>query len=678
MLPTPWDRAALRSRVPSDAESYHTSNATSTPNAPQQYLEAPTRSSYMRHTISQSLQEPRSPSWLPPSPPSGRDCPSLTHRQRAATNASLDERGAIWPQDDSGYSVRGMVSSHSAQTQSGWDEYSRSSRASSLSHSSHTPVKLDPEQQELYLRRRADSAASMQERLAIAAAERTALTDQAEWEQVEYNYAPRARARADAGTYQWGNLLPPRSRQTSFHAYGADPTSVGRYDPSGAPSLYPNRSPMAPAEPASQMSRSPVPDKPAATRNQCELCGAKSSLLTILYPCEHRACSFCMSSGLNQVSTSPPRPHACSACGARVEDIGIDKEGLTLSNWAQNLASTPSTPSGKVSHAHSASDDQSTDKSSLVSPDLSLDSGSARLVSNGGTLNAQLHTPRTSDGIQPDTKTLASQYNVKNIESLVSEMKLVPHGVQDGSSSPHHTDEADEEPCTLATLSVVRVDNIPWTTTIASVLSWIPEELGVLPPATLVVQPVHIPIDVANGKTSNACFIECATRRAAMRLIRHRNNSRLCGRPVSLIHSKYQDLLNEIFPARVQTSSLALGGVLSDTRPGQPAFDAKTSRFFTPKHLDHLTNLARYSSQQLKDPVMPIEYITSMLCLLPSCLSADQASLLTNAVQCTYHASYAFWLFSDSIYRSMRSGYPLFRPSVRLSACTDLETTNNH
>lgn len=86
---------------------------------------------------------------------------------------------------------------------------------------------------------------------------------------------------------------------------------------------------------------SDAPHQANKSKNECELCGAKSSLLTTLFPCCHRACSFCMSSGLNQVSTSPPRDHTCAACGTHVDDIEIDKSGLHLSGWASRVTSSP-------------------------------------------------------------------------------------------------------------------------------------------------------------------------------------------------------------------------------------------------------------------------------------------------------------------------------------------------
>ena len=80
---------------------------------------------------------------------------------------------------------------------------------------------------------------------------------------------------------------------------------------------------------------------------------------------------------------------------------------------------------------------------------------------------------------------------------------------------------------------VVRLDNIPWKLTHRDVLAWLPKPVEkILPSTETVAQSVHIPIDVVSGKTSNCCFVECRDKEQAMRLVRHRNNARLLGRPV--------------------------------------------------------------------------------------------------------------------------------------------------
>lgn len=704
-----WDRPsseATHHGATPDTNAYRGYDSlTDTPN--DHLLDLPTtRTSFVRHTFSHSLQEPRTPSWL-----SASSSPSSVRTQRApgaassdlhahhrmATNAAnINERGVdLWnhpPMSDlnlngrDGHAPPPHLLLSAESTQRAWEDFSGSSqsRGSSTPQTDQSGAdrsSTDHSNNETLLPLRADStASSLAERLALTPAERAHALALSQGNSVLDRSWPAPESltsfaalhsHLDSMPYHaWGtnNTVDPLFKAESharvppeFSASQGDPwsytSSMNEPHPAFTPapqstSATNSTSPSSTsvhADSASQPASEQGSSAPSQTaRNECELCGAKSSLLTILYPCEHRACSFCMSSGLNQVSTSPPRPHACAACGSHVEGIGIDKKGLNLANWAQSVNSTSKDASnarnwrnGMDRKNHSSGDLSSVSKeSSNLSPDQSIDSSaSARLVSNGGLLTTDLqNTPRTSDGGHSDATTIASQYNVKDIESLVSEMKLVPEGLREVPSSPHVNESSREEAsefCSLATLSVVRVDNIPWTTTICNVHAWIPEDLHVLPPTDLVVQPVHIPIDVSNGKTSNACFIECASRRAAMRLIRYRNNFRLCGRPVSLIHSKYHDLLNEVFPSRVQASTSAMGSIQTDTRPGLPAFDqaSQHSRFFTPKHLTQLLKLARFSSQQLKDPVMPIEYITSMVCLLPSQLAPDQTALLTSTLQ---------------------------------------------
>ncbi len=316
---------------------------------------------------------------------------------------------------------------------------------------------------------------------------------------------------------------------------------------------------------------------------KCELCGVTTALLTLLNPCGHKACASCTSSGLNQVSTSPPRPHICAACGTHVDGISLASRDRSTSS-----ASQASWPSTALSFTESVS------TFSNPSPD-------------GHTVRSQ-EVAHNAFGAA-----YAAQFNVQNIENLARELNLASKANETRGSNDLELHEARTEHYDKETLSVIRVDNIPWTLKHADILEWIPDDLAILPPDDLVAQPVHIPIDVSNGKTSNACFIECRTKKAAMRLIRNRNNSRLCGRPVSLIHSNYHELLSEVFPQRVAASQSRSG----------PAV-----RYLTGKQLDCLNNLMKGGSLQLKDPSKPIEYMASILSLVPADLSTEQAALL--------------------------------------------------
>lgn len=82
---------------------------------------------------------------------------------------------------------------------------------------------------------------------------------------------------------------------------------------------------------------------------------------------------------------------------------------------------------------------------------------------------------------------------------------------------------------------VIRVDNIAWAVKYEDVVDWLPEHAARILASgrNLVLQAIHIPIDVQSGKTANCCFVECVSKDVAYRIIRSRNNSRLCGRPVS-------------------------------------------------------------------------------------------------------------------------------------------------
>ena len=357
---------------------------------------------------------------------------------------------------------------------------------------------------------------------------------------------------------------------------------------------------------------------PVVGTSECELCGVKASLLTILQPCGHKACSSCTSSGLNQVSTSPPRPHICAACQSPVEGISLPSR-----DRSHSTASAASWTSTSLSYGDSAS------TASLTSPenyaarfrnDLPATPSESPLISASGAPIKMF----ASDGTNFDPNLLAAQFNVKSIEKAVKELQLdTKNGApRAGGILDAELLEAASEPFSRETFCVVRVDNIPWTVRHADIADWIPAELAILPSDDLVAQAVHIPIDVSNGKTSNACFIECRTRKAAMRLIRNRNNTRLCGRPVSLIHSSYQELLGEVFPARVSASSTTPSG-----RPGS------SCRYFTSKQLESLIALSKGGALQLKDAGKPIEYMTSIVGLVPETLSVDQASMLVDGVK---------------------------------------------
>ncbi|PWN38028.1 uncharacterized protein FA14DRAFT_22235 [Meira miltonrushii] len=61
----------------------------------------------------------------------------------------------------------------------------------------------------------------------------------------------------------------------------------------------------------------------------CDLCGAIALRMTILEPCRHWSCAACCSSGLNQVTATPPRPHVCAACNTPVKGISLRKSSVS-------------------------------------------------------------------------------------------------------------------------------------------------------------------------------------------------------------------------------------------------------------------------------------------------------------------------------------------------------------
>ncbi|PWN38029.1 uncharacterized protein FA14DRAFT_22232 [Meira miltonrushii] len=165
---------------------------------------------------------------------------------------------------------------------------------------------------------------------------------------------------------------------------------------------------------------------------------------------------------------------------------------------------------------------------------------------------------------------------------------------------------------------VVRLDNIPWKLTHHDVMSWLPKPVEkLLPSSDTVAQSVHIPIDVVSGKTSNCCFVECRDKEQAMRLVRHRNNARLLGRPVSLILTNHDDLLNEIFPFRLVS----------------PRKDEEHCIYFTPGILMHLVQLLRSGSPQLKGPAKVVDLTTSMIRLVPARLNERLRTVLFGRVK---------------------------------------------
>lgn len=184
-----------------------------------------------------------------------------------------------------------------------------------------------------------------------------------------------------------------------------------------------------------------------------------------------------------------------------------------------------------------------------------------------------------------------------------------------GTQTPVSDDHIEVEPLPAEShlIAVVRVDNIPWKTSYQDIVKWIPDPYELLPDPADVAQPVHVPIDVKTGKTANCAFIELKDEGSAKKLIRRRNNTKLCGRPVSLLLSNYEEVIGEVFPS------------VEHFPPGTPT---RLLTYFTKWQLEQLIQLLRSGGPQLKSPLKPIEYIISLIQLVPDDLSPDQRDLL--------------------------------------------------
>lgn len=77
----------------------------------------------------------------------------------------------------------------------------------------------------------------------------------------------------------------------------------------------------------------------------CDLCGAIALRMTILEPCRHWSCAACCSSGLNQVTATPPRPHVCAACHTPVKGISLRKSSVSETPTKKNPSSDMFVPS---------------------------------------------------------------------------------------------------------------------------------------------------------------------------------------------------------------------------------------------------------------------------------------------------------------------------------------------
>ncbi|KAE8231110.1 hypothetical protein CF326_g3881 [Tilletia indica] len=398
---------------------------------------------------------------------------------------------------------------------------------------------------------------------------------------------------------------------------------------------------------------------------ECELCGILTTTLTVLLPCRHNACAACCSSGINQVSTSPPRSHVCAACRTPVESIALSKtseagsaEGMMgLLEDQETLAGSVGTLSGdegaSLEMSSAAMGASSVGPipipSGLVAPAGASAHGFASFggpppLDHQQQHVAQLQSPYGGPvaravppaatvygagfptAVQPSMDQLGrlgfAEMDAGMASGCAALLPGFEHGVAfdvalDGMSelemSPGGTTSTESD---VSLCAVVRIDNIPWTVGCDDVMKWLPDPVFTLAPRSVCAQSVHIPIDLQSGKTSNACYLVCRDRKAAQRIVRARNNTKLCGRPVTLILSTFNELLDEVFTTRNLSASL----------------EEDCAVYFTEQQLERLLLLLKEGGGQLKDGSKPIEFASSLMALVPRRLAIDQRELLFNAV----------------------------------------------
>lgn len=387
----------------------------------------------------------------------------------------------------------------------------------------------------------------------------------------------------------------------------------------------------------------------------CELCGALVIRWATLLPCNHRACSACCCSGVNQVSTTPPRRHVCAACQVPVN-------GLTLSSTAAETAraaawrdvpdceplvgndgrqNTPAAHHGELAGRFpgvteallgldrpvrgrsasvvAAAFSMRPDPDSFSAPSSPLMSSLPHSEGNG--VDDTAGHPDSSMTFSDDASFyLPSGARVKSRQRTsdggLPVGPLDQEVLGDPQPQPHvakrqKTDTVQQPtiPLSYEPGGVVRIDNIPWTTSYQDIVKWCPEPYSLLPDHATVPQPVHIPVDLKTGKTANCAFVELRDADCAKKLIRRRNNTKLRGRPVSLQLSNYDEVRSELFPS------------LQQLVPGTPAGSVV---FLTPWQLEQMARLMQSGGPQLKSPLKPIELLASWVQLVPRELSAVQ------------------------------------------------------
>lgn len=394
----------------------------------------------------------------------------------------------------------------------------------------------------------------------------------------------------------------------------------------------------------------------------CELCGALVIRWAILLPCNHRACSACCCSGVNQVSTTPPRRHVCAACQVPVDGLTLSftaAEAARAAAWRGSGDDEPAvTQDGHHRRRSSIGNDLSGRFPGVTEALLGLNhpvrGRSASVVATAVSMrhhqddcappssppndSGPLSDPNGEDDrgapgdssmafsddvsfyFQPNAaKVRVLNYKPSSLrrperrrdghEQVVKTAQDYP-GQRDARTAALHQPSI---PLAYELCAVVRVDNIPWTTSYQDVIKWCPEPYELLPEMSVVAQPVHVPVDLKTGKTANCAFIELRDADSAKKLIRRRNNTKLCGRPVSLQLSNHEELRGELFPSVQQYA------------PGTPP---STMIWLTAWQLDQMSRLVTVGGPQLKSPLKPIELTVSWIQLLPAQLGSEQRDRL--------------------------------------------------
>ncbi|GAA6049943.1 hypothetical protein JCM3770_007061 [Rhodotorula araucariae] len=120
--------------------------------------------------------------------------------------------------------------------------------------------------------------------------------------------------------------------------------------------------------------------------------------------------------------------------------------------------------------------------------------------------------------------------------------------------------EADGSKLERGRWPIVKVENIPFHTTVQDVENWLPD--GFLPHESECIQPIHIVLHRATGRTLPHCYLETVDNALATELIRRMDRSQLGDRTVRVKWERPGELLRDLF---AQEAYFQMGG----SGPGQ-------------------------------------------------------------------------------------------------------------